>query len=208
MRKVSSILVFLGGALIALSLIALFLIFYPVIKLELSYRLLGPGKAVVALLGQTSKGENVISPIDKEFGIVIPKIRANAKIIPSVNPFKEKEYQAALTRGVAHAKGTAFPGEGKNIFLFSHSSVDFYEAAKYNSIFYLLDKLQKDDEIYIFYKSGKYKYKVVDKKIVNAKDVSYLNPIRQSADEQLILMTCWPPGTTLKRLLVIGEVSK
>lgn len=194
MKEISSTLIFLGGALITLSLIILFLIFWPVVNLEISYRITGPGKS------------NSIVPRDTEFGIVVPKIRANAKIIPNVDSYKEKEYQVALTRGVAHAKGTGYPGQGKNIFLFSHSSVDFYNAARYNSIFYLLNKLEKDDKIHVFYKGIDYIYKVREKKLVDAKDVSYLTS--NSKAEQLTLMTCWPPGTTFKRLLIISMMDK
>jgi len=204
-RELSSILIFLGRTLIALSLISLFLIFYPVLKLELQYWILGPSKGSVVSLDEI-KGKKVIKPLDESFGIVIPKIRANSKIVAEVNPYKEREYQLALTRGVAHAKSTGYPGQGKNIFLFSHSSVDFYNAARYNSIFYLLEKLENNDEIYIFYKGEKYKYKVSEKKIVAADAVSYIN--LKSNIEQLTLMTCWPPGTTYKRLLVIATLSK
>lgn len=201
MKKVSTVLIFTGATLTTISLIALFLIFYPVLRLEIEYLLQGPGKQTISLTNTGS--ENVLVPVDREFSIVIPKIRANAKVIPNVNPYDEREYQWALTRGVAHAKGTVLPGEVGNIFLFSHSSVNFYNAARYNSIFYLLDKLQNNDEIYIFYKGGEYKYKVVEKKIVDAEAVSYLNPIIKT--KQLTLMTCWPPGTTLKRLLVTAQ---
>lgn len=204
MRRFSSILIISGKVLVLSSLIAVSLIFWPVISLEISYVISGPGKGAVSK--EKVSGQDTILPRDTEFGIVIPKIRANAKVIPNVNPFEEKDYQVALTKGVAHATGTAKPGEEGNIFLFSHSSVDFYEAARYNSIFYLLNKMEKDDEIYVFYKGEEYKYRVKNKKIVGAKDVSYLS--QRSNTEQLTLMTCWPPGTTLKRLLVIAEVTK
>lgn len=194
MKELSSTLIFLGGALAALSLIALFLIFWPVASLEISYRITGP-----------EKGET-IAPRDGEFGIVVPKIRANAKIVANVDPYNEREYQTALTRGVAHAKGTALPNETGNMFLFSHSSVDFYNATRYNSIFYLLNKLEKNDAIYIFYKGAKYEYRVRDRKIVAADAVSYLSP--KSKVQTLTLMTCWPPGTTFKRLLIIADLVK
>ncbi len=202
-KEISSTLIFLGGVLITLAAVALFLIFYPVIALEIGYLINGPGKGEVS--AEKIPGKDVMVPRDTEFGIVIPKIRANARIVANVNPYDAREYQAALTRGVAHAKGTALPGDAGNMFLFSHSSVDFYNAARYNSIFYLLEKLEKNDEIFIFYKGAKYKYKVTDKKTVDAKAVSYLSPIRQPADERLTLMTCWPPGTTWKRLLIIAD---
>lgn len=137
---------------------------------------------------------------------VIPKINANSKVIKDVNPLNASEYQWALTKGVAHAKGSAYPGQFGNVFLFSHSSVNFYEAARYNSVFYLLSKLEKGDDVYIFYNKAKIKYSVTEKKIVDPKNISYLT--NNSKKHTLTLMTCWPPGTTLNRLLVIAEISK
>lgn len=205
MKRFSSALVAAGLLLIFISLVIFIFSFYPVIFAEVKYRIYKiRGGAVVVSGGEVPpSGQNVIRPVDEDFGIVIPKIGANAKIIEGVDPYDSKVYQRALTRGVAHAKGTVLPGNIGNIFLFSHSSVNFYEANRYNSVFYLINKLEKDDEIYLFYNKQKYKYKVVEKKTVGASDVSYLEG--SGSDKTLTLMTCTPPGTTLKRLLVIAK---
>lgn len=141
-----------------------------------------------------------IVPLNTDFGVVIPKISANSNIIANVDPFNPKEYQLKLTQGVAHAKGTAFPGQIGNVFLFAHSSADFYEASRYNSVFYLLNKMQAGDEVDIYFQGQKYTYKVTGTKIVSPSDVNYLN--NQGPQKTLTLMTCWPAGTSLKRLIV------
>jgi sortase A len=169
------------------------LTFYPIIREEIGYTI---------RQSHPSLQQN-LTPIDESFGIVIPKLGANARVIANVNPYDAKEYQRALTRGVAHAKGSSYPGGLGNVFLFSHSSVKFYEATRYNSIFYLIDKLEKGDEIQLFYQSTKYTYHVTDKKIVDAKDVSYITT--KTSQRMLTLMTCWPPGTSFKRLIVIAS---
>ena len=192
MKKLPQILIGFGVLLIVSSILLLIYIFAPVASVEINYNLNKPKLTI-----------NQIKPVDKEFGIVIPKIGANSKIIEGVDPYNANIYQYALTKGVAQAKGTAFPNENGNMFLFSHSSANLLEAKTYNSIFYLLSKLKKDDDIYIFYKNIKYKYKVTDIKIVDAKDVSFLNP--NSDTKMLTLMTCWPAGTNYKRLLVIAK---
>ena len=148
------------------------------------------------------KQTEILVPVDPNFSIVIPKIAANAKILPNVDPTDEKIYLPALQKGVAHAQGTAFPGEGGHIFLFAHSTDYFWNVGIYNAVFYLLGKLEKGDEINIFYKGQRYLYKVIDKKIVDPKQVEYLT--RKSNKEFLTLQTCWPPGTTLKRLLIFA----
>jgi len=143
-----------------------------------------------------------LEPANKEFSLVVPKIQATAPIIKNVNPFDSDVYQRALTKGIAHAQGTDFPGEENNIFLFSHSSEDFYEASRYNSIFYLLHRLTKDDKIIIYYQGKKHTYQVTKKQIVSPEAVQYL---QETGSEYLRLMTCWPPGTTLKRLLITAR---
>lgn len=190
MKKFPQILIGFGSILIIFSLLLFFYIFAPVAKVEVNYAL--------------NKPKNLqIKPIDKEFAIVIPKIGANAKIIPQVDPYNANIYQVALTKGVAQARGTSFPDKVGNMFLFSHSSANLLEATRYNSVFYLLSKLEKNDEIDIYYKQIKYVYKVAEIKLVDAKEVFYLNP--NSKTKTLTLMTCWPAGTAYKRLLIISK---
>jgi LPXTG-site transpeptidase (sortase) family protein len=178
--------------LITASLALFVYIFTPVVKVEVNYAINKP---------KTTE----IVPIDRNFGIVIPKIGANAKIVAQVDPYSSHIYQVALTKGVAQTKGTTYPDQIGNIFIFSHSSVNLLDASRFNSVFFLLSKIKTGDEIDIYYKNIKYIYKVKETKIVQAKDVSYLNPI--SKVKTLTLMTCWPAGTNLKRLLVTATSS-
>jgi LPXTG-site transpeptidase (sortase) family protein len=201
-----------GIALVAVSVLVLVLTFLPIIQEEIKYQLFPKqNNALVTTkeeagknLNEDTKKENsVIYPVDEEFGIVIPKISANAKVIADVNWQDSAIYQRALTKGVAHATGTAYPGTSGNVFIFSHSGVDFYEAVRYNAEFYLLNKLVPGDEIYLFYKGQKFVYKVTEQKTVAPENVEYIQG--DPAKKTLTLMTCWPAGTTLKRLIVIAE---
>jgi len=86
------------------------------------------------------------------------------------------------------------------MFIFSHSSVNFFEALRYNSVFYLLDKLEKGDIVDIFMNKEKFTYIVTEKELVDASNISFLT--ERTNQKLLTLMTCWPPGTTYKRLIV------
>ncbi len=149
-----------------------------------------------------SKSVKILAPEDPNFSIIIPKIGANAQILSNIDASNEKEYLKSLQKGVAHTLGTAFPGEGGHVFLFAHSTDYFWNVGSYNAVFYLLYKLNPRDEIDIFYKGQRYVYKVTAKKIVDASQVEYIT--RKTNKEFLTLQTCWPPGTTLKRLLVFA----
>lgn len=157
--------------------------------------------------GQLAQSINLKSieflvPEDPYFSILIPKIGANARIIANIDPTNEVTYLTALKKGVAHALGTAFPGEGGHIFLFAHSTDYFWNVGSYNAVFYLLYKLEKGDQVILFYKNQRYTYQITDKQVVDPSQVEYLT--RKTKNEFLTLQTCWPPGTTLKRILLFA----
>ncbi|AHB39949.1 TPA: sortase [candidate division WWE3 bacterium] len=197
----------LGIGFVGLSLLALLAIFYPSISNELKYRLSPPkADAEVKLTPSDTQngGKEYIVAADPYLSIVIPKIGANAKIIKDVNPLDSREYQKALTEGVAHARGTALPGQIGNVFLFAHSSDNFLNANRYNAVFYLLNKMEKGDKIYLIFNRRKFEYTVTETKIVSADEISYMESESETA--KVTLMTCWPAGTTFKRLVVVAEM--
>ena len=195
-NRLENILISGGSLLVACGLLLFSLTFFPVIKQEIIYR----------VNFTTTVAQKKISPVSTEFGIVIPKIKANARIISNIDPFNEEEYQRALTKGVAQAQGSALPGQTGNTFIFAHSAGNWYFANQYNAVFYLLYKLTKGDVIEIYYKNTLYTYKVRELRTVEANEVGYLTS-KTDGWKTLTLMTCWPPGTTLKRLLVIADIS-
>ncbi|MBI2334942.1 sortase [Candidatus Daviesbacteria bacterium] len=148
--------------------------------------------------------ETSIIPVSTEYGIVIEKINANAKIVAGVNPAIEKEYVKALSQGVAEALGSTPPGQPGNLYLFSHSTDAPWNIVRFNAVFYLLRELEAGDRVIVFYQNKRFDYVVFDKRVVEPNDVSYLtnrydNPV-------ITLQTCDPPGTLLKRLIVRAKL--
>lgn len=159
----------------------------------------------ITFFGQLTGGNKVqfLSPVSAQYGLVIPKIGANAPIYPNIDAGNDKEYLDILQRGVAHAAGTVFPGVSGNIFLFAHSTDNFWNVGRYNAIFYLLKNLENGDEVDVFFNGVRHIYRVVNKMIVDPSEVRYLTePVPY---EQLTLQTCWPPGTILKRLIILAR---
>jgi sortase A len=144
-------------------------------------------------------------PSDTDFSILIPKIGASAKIFPNVDPSNPNQFLPILLQGVAHAAGSVFPGMNGNIYLFAHSTDNFWDVGRYNAVFYLLKDLKKGDDVVIFYKNQRYNYVVQKTQIVDPSNVSYLVNSQKQNKQQLILQTCWPPGTTFQRLLVFAS---
>lgn len=182
----------LGNVLIFLGVALLVFIFAPVAKEEVTYQ-----------TRQILNSEPDLTPPNKDFAIVIPKIAAIAPIIANVDSQNKNAYLSALHRGVAHAKGSSYPGEEGNVYLFAHSTDTFYNVGRYNAVFYLIGKLEIGDEIKIYYKGEEIKYEVSEKKVVSADQVKYLGKIDD--ENTLTLQTCYPPGTDWKRLIVVAK---
>lgn len=136
-----------------------------------------------------------------DFHLVIPSLGINAPVIADVDGSDKEGYFKALESGVAHYKDTAKPGEGSNIFIFGHSSYYSWSPGNYKEIFVNLPDIKKNDEISVWWQSKEYKYIVTSTKVVEPTETSVLKP---TDTEQLTLMTCVPPGTAEKRLIVIA----
>ncbi len=110
-----------------------------------------------------------------------------------------------LMTSLIHYPGTALPGQYGNSVIFGHSVLpQFFNPEDYKTIFSTLPTLEKGDEIFVDFDGIRYRYLV--RKIIEAKpdDVSILE---QNYDSQwLSLITCVPPGTYLKRLIVRAQL--
>lgn len=110
-----------------------------------------------------------------------------------------------LSESLIHYKGTANPGSVGNAVIFGHSTLpQFFNPKNYLSIFSTLPNLEVNDEILIDYDGISYKFIVREKFEVKPHEVEVL---RQYHDgPHLTLITCVPPGTYLKRLVVRADL--
>lgn len=215
-KKISKVLKLVGSILIILSLLGLYLIFGKVLFYESEYqvkKILNVNNYVNESSGEDVKVEQNIDekilkselkPPNFDFSIIVPKIGATAPVVANVDPFNEGEFTKVLRNGVAHAKGTSLPGNIGNVYIFAHSTDAFYNVGRYNAVFYLIGKLEKGDEIYLYYKGTKYTYSVFDKIVVDPNALEYLGVIEPDIST-LTLQTCYPPGTSLRRLIVLAR---
>lgn len=140
--------------------------------------------------------------VEIAFTLEIPVIKVKSLIIDNIDANNPQEYGAALQKGVAHAKGSAYPGQFGTIHLFAHSTDGPWNIARYNAVFYLLQDVSVGDKIQINYLGKEYLYQVTKKMIVARTQTDFL---AQKNEELLVLQTCWPPGTTQKALLVLAK---
>lgn len=162
-----------------------------------------PSQGFGSLLGKTDPNLKILTPKDPNFSIIVEKIGADAPIIQGVDASNKLVYNAALKRGVAHALGTSLPGQPGVSYLFAHSTDTIFNVPRYNAVFYLLNDMVVGDRIVIFFNGKRYDYITTEKKITSPEDVSYFT--LKTTEQILVLQTCYPPGTTWKRLLVVAK---
>lgn len=133
------------------------------------------------------------------FAITIPKLDIEEALV---------EINATTldpTLALGHYNGSALPGEMGNAFIYGHSVLPwFYNPKNYKTIFSTLDKLLMGDVLYITYNGSILEYVVDGTAILAPEDVNPLALAKPKFlnESTVTLMTCVPPGTKLKRLLV------
>jgi sortase A len=144
--------------------------------------------------------------VTKDSRLIIPKINVDAPIIFGVSNTDTKAQMAAMNNGVIDfpiSGADAVPGQIGNFVLSGHSSNDVFASGDYKFIFAQLDRLSKDDIIYVNYNGKRYTYAVTKTEVVVPTDVSKL--VYTTDKPVLTLITCTPLGTDYKRLLVTAE---
>lgn len=110
-----------------------------------------------------------------------------------------------LSKSLIHYKGTALPGRVGNTVIFGHSTLPFlFNPRNYLSIFSTLPTIKIDDEVKINYDGIVYTYRIEEIYEVGPRDIQVLE--QRYDDSYITLITCVPPGTYLKRLVVKGRL--
>lgn len=141
--------------------------------------------------------------VGKDPKIIIPKINVEIPVVYDEPSVQEAAVQQALERGVLHYATTPNPGEKGNAVIFGHSSNNILNSGKYKFAFVLLSRLENGDTFMLEKGGTRYVYKIFDKKIVSPTDLSVLKDYEGKSTATLI--TCDPPGTSINRLVVVGE---
>ncbi len=137
--------------------------------------------------------------------LIIPKINVKVPVIYNITN-DEASQQKAMQSGVAHFAipgASSVPGEVGNTILNGHSSNDVFDKGDYKFVFTKLDKMKKDDVIYIDYKRTRYTYNVIRTEVIWPNQINKLT--YKTTKPMLTLITCTPIGTSRQRLLVTAE---
>ncbi|HUA13008.1 MAG TPA: class E sortase [Candidatus Sulfotelmatobacter sp.] len=148
-------------------------------------------------------GASSVAPTNQD-QVIIPKINVEIPVDYSESSTNESVIENDLNSGVVHYPTTVLPGQNGNAAFFGHSSNNIFNPGKYKFAFVLLHTLVQGDTFYLTYAGKVYIYRVISTKIVSPSDVYVLNSVPgQTATASLI--TCDPPGTSINRLVVVGQ---
>lgn len=111
-----------------------------------------------------------------------------------------------LKKSLIQYPQTALPGQLGNTVVFGHSVLpQFFNSKNYLTIFSTLYRLKQGDIILVDYDNSQYKYVVDEMYEVKPTDLSVLE---QRYDKKtLTLITCSPPGTYLRRLIIKASLA-
>lgn len=133
----------------------------------------------------------------KEYTLSIPKLNIkDAKVVIGGED---------LSKSLIHYLPRSLPGEYGNVAIFGHSTLpQLYSLKDYKSIFTYLSSLETDDVIKVKIGDLEYEYQVYDMFVVDPDEISVLE--QQKNGSFLTLITCVPPGTYLRRLVIKAKL--
>jgi sortase A len=112
-----------------------------------------------------------------------------------------------LKQHLVNYAGTAIPPEKGNAVIYGHSTLpQLFNTHDYTAIFATLHTIKTGDVIEVTVNNVTYTYRIFQITVVDANDTSVLS--QDFSDSYLTLITCTPPGTIWKRLIVKAKLEK
>jgi len=133
------------------------------------------------------------------YTISIPKLNLKDLVVSTDNTL--------LSKNLVNYLGTATPPNKGNAVVFGHSTLpQLYNEKDYKTVFTYLYKLSPGDEIIIKIKKDTFRYTIENVIVTDPENTSVLE--QDYSDSFLTLVTCTPPGTIWKRLIVRARIEK
>jgi sortase A len=145
-------------------------------------------------------------PVGEDDMLVIPKLGLQSPLVYDARSNQENDMQEALERGVvwydlprAHSK----PGQiGNSVFL-GHSSGDIFYGGEFKYIFSKLNRLSVGDTFYLTYNNTRYIYSIERTEVIWPSELDKL--YMDDGNAWVTLITCDPPGSSARRLVIYGK---
>lgn len=136
-----------------------------------------------------------------------PKVDSYTLSIPKLN-IKDAVVSTVdndLASHLVNFGGTAIPADKGNAVVFGHSTLpQLFNPRDYKTIFAKAYEIKVGDEIFTNVSGIIYKYRVYSITVVSPEDTSVLE--QDYSDSFLTVITCTPPGTIWKRLIIKSRI--
>jgi len=147
----------------------------------------------------SENGERNLLPKVSSYTLSIPKLGIAKAFVSTVD--------TRLSDHLVHYPGTALPPDLGTAVIFGHSTLpQLFNQKNYKTIFANLYKLKKGDVIVVSLDNAEYTY-LVDRIAITGPENKTMFAQRQIGNF-LKLVTCTPPGTKWKRLVVQSILQK
>ena len=142
-------------------------------------------------------GQEVNNRLEVEYSLSIPRIGIKDALVNN----KDTD----LTTHLVQYNADTYPPNQGNTVIFGHSTLpQLYDPNDYKTIFANVHKLKVGDEIITKVNNQTYIYKIESVIVVEPEDTSVL--AQNFSDSFITLITCTPPGTLWKRLIIKGRI--
>lgn len=131
--------------------------------------------------------------------IEIPKLGVRAPIVFEKNTDNEV-LERALKNGVVHYPTSVLPGEKGAVMIAGHSAPPNWPKRNYEWVFSRLNEMERDDEVLLHYNGQTFRYLTIKKFFLNPGEEV---PVDVSIKSGLYLATCWPPGQSKGKRLIL-----
>jgi sortase A len=121
---------------------------------------------------RTSLGTATLTRGDAVAALSVPRVHLSAIVLHGSDA-------QTLRRGPGHIEHTALPGDSGNVVIAGHR----------DSFFRPLRDVQVGDDVFVDTFEGHFHYRVISRQVVNAHDLSVLEPTEAAT---LTLITCYP----------------
>lgn len=152
-----------------------------------------------------ASGVSATTDLNKEDSLEVPKIRVSAPLVIARDSSQEN-LDKALDRGVVIFPNSALPNEAGQTIILGHSAPPNWPKINYDGIFSQINELEEKDEIILYFNNQKYTYSVIQKTILEKGEE--ISDDSETSGNTLLLISCWPPGKNIKRIIIESTLIK
>ena len=130
--------------------------------------------------------------------------------VPVIWTQDTNNFETDLQSGVVHYPGTAMPGQIGTTYIAGHSSNYIWAKGSYNQVFSTLGKLGNGTSFKITVTDNSGRKVAFDYVVASSKQYAPTDQAQfaNGGKSTVALSTCWPVGSTAKRLVVFGELTQ